>query len=143
MTLDIIQFPGEDVLGRLWKHSFISCAVLCRCSHEGTNAYILCKNTPHSKQLTHLEFVLAVAQRLLASHNSRKRPAVAQPPPSSCLQRRHFLSKNGGKLQCRVCTERGQGSSHCSAKHHSQSYKPHCHHQYNQCTRIGNVSHKL
>ena len=42
-----------------------------------TNAYIIYNTTPHTKKLTHIEFVLAVAQHLISCHNSRKRPAVS------------------------------------------------------------------
>ena len=71
-----------------------------------TNAYVLYKETPSTKKVTHQEFVLSIIEHLRGSHNYRKRQSISQPPPAGRLQGRHFPSKGTKMLQCSICSER-------------------------------------
>jgi hypothetical protein len=70
------------------------------------NAYILYRETPATKKLTHQEFVLSIIEHLFASPSSRKRQACSQPSPAGRLQGRHFPYKTNKASQCRICRER-------------------------------------
>ena len=78
-----------------------------------TNAYILYKETPGTKKLTHQEFILSIIEHRLACHNSRKLPSISQPPPPDRLLSRHFPSKLAKALHCRICPERTRTKYGC------------------------------
>lgn len=71
-----------------------------------TNAYVLYKETPHTKALTQKEFTVVLVEYLLGSFSVRKRSSAQLPPPASRLRERHFPDKISKSQQYRVCKER-------------------------------------
>ena len=71
------------------------------------NSHIICHETPHSAKRTLKEFILELADELMASHCSRKRSA--QPsldaPSSARFCERHFPKRSDERGQCRVCSK--------------------------------------
>ena len=71
-----------------------------------TNAYILYKETPGMKKLTHQEFLLSIIEYLLESHSSRKWQSCSQRLPAGLFQGRHFLYKTNKVYTTAVFAER-------------------------------------
>ena len=71
-----------------------------------TNAYILYKETPGIKKLTHQEFVLSIIEYLLGSHSSRKWQSCSQSLPAGHFQGRHFPYKTNKVYTSAVFAER-------------------------------------
>ena len=69
------------------------------------NSYILAQESPYFAKMTMKEFVLNIAEELMKSFNSRKRPGRSSDgPPSARFCERHFPHKVDEKQACRFCS---------------------------------------
>jgi len=70
------------------------------------NSHILCRETPHSAKRTLKEFILELADELMASHCLRKRSAQSSldAPSSARFCERHFPKQSDKPGQCRICS---------------------------------------
>ena len=70
-----------------------------------TNAYIIHKESTTIK-LTQKEFIMAVAERLMSSYSSRKRPPIKSLPSGVRFQGHHFPDKQQTSHNCCMCEDR-------------------------------------
>lgn len=83
------------------------------------NSHVLTQESPQCFTITLKEYVLKLAEEMMAQHNSRKRrgrPSV-DGPPSSRFCDRHFPSKDTKQQECRVCSSKDKRvrTSYCCA----------------------------
>ena len=76
-----------------------------------TNSYILAQESPLFPKMGLKEYILSLAEELLAKHNSRKRPGriLLDAPPSARFCERHFPSKCETPRSCRYCSNSSTG----------------------------------
>ena len=68
------------------------------------NSYILAQESPLFPKMGLKEFIISLAENLMSSYNSRKRPGRIAASPSACFCERHFPSKSSKYRTCQYCS---------------------------------------
>ena len=68
------------------------------------NSYIFAQESPLIPKIGLKEFIIWLAEDLMSSYNSRKRPGRIAASPSACFCERHFPSKSSKYRACQYCS---------------------------------------
>ena len=78
------------------------------------NSYIIAQESPFFPKMTSKEFILSIAEELMACYNSRKRPGpTSDVSPSVRYCGRHFPSKSDKYRECKYCSSSSQRIRTC------------------------------
>ena len=78
------------------------------------NSYIIAQESPFFPKMTSKEFILSIAEELMACYNSRKCPGpTSNVSPSVRYCWRHFPSKSDKYRECKYCSSSSQHIRTC------------------------------